>query len=137
MEDILAPGLEVVYDAPKASMITHLTLGYPTLSPSRYYRLQLQSKNCGQVYSTPVFLTVASASVPAQIVEAPHVVSYDDATTFTLGWSDPPLSGGFAVLYYSVYVDNNVFATIDASQNIAAITTISNTTIALGGQYKM
>jgi hypothetical protein len=131
MEDILAPGMSVVYDGSKASTITHLTLGYPTITPSRYYRLQLQSKNCGQVYSTPVFLTVASASVPAQIVNAPFVVSYDDATTFTIGWSDPPSSGGFAVLDYTVYRDNANYATIDASQNIAVITGV------LGTEYKM
>lgn len=96
-------------------MTTDLTLSYPYISPSRYYRLQLQSKNCGQVYSSPVFLTVASASVPPQIVEAPFVVSYDNATAFTLGWVDPPTSGGFAVLNYTVYLDNNAYATIDAS----------------------
>lgn len=47
LEDILQPGFQVVHNGIRSSSTTSLTLGYPTIRPSRYYRLLLQAKNCG------------------------------------------------------------------------------------------
>jgi hypothetical protein len=64
LEDILNPGYTVVYNGTRASTSTSISLAYPVVTPSRYYKFLLQSKNCGQVLSTGAALTVASASVP-------------------------------------------------------------------------
>ena len=64
LEDILNPGYTVVYNGTRASTTTSISLAYPIITPSRYYKLLLQTKNCGQVLSTGVALTVASASIP-------------------------------------------------------------------------
>lgn len=132
LEDVLSPGYAVVYDGVRSSSTTSLTLSYPTVTPSRYYKLLLQAKNCGQVYSTGTAITVASASVPAQIVDAPVIVSYDDASSMTIGWEDPPSSGGFPVLTFTIYVDNNALATVDASKNTYQMTSLTQ-----GQDYKI
>ena len=46
-EAILSPGFAVVYDGIRSSSTTSLTLSYPTITPSKYYKLLLQAKNCG------------------------------------------------------------------------------------------
>ena len=131
-EAILSPGYAVVYDGIRSSSTTSLTLSYPTVTPSRYYKLLLQAKNCGQVLSTGVALTVASASTPLTIVDAPVIVSYDDPTSMTIGWEDPPSSGGFPVLNAHIYVDNTLWASVDASKN-----TYQMTGLTLGTDYKV
>ena len=65
LEDILAPGYKVAYDGVRSSSTTSITLGYPTIRPSRYYKLVLQAANCGLVLSSGSALTVASASAPS------------------------------------------------------------------------
>jgi hypothetical protein len=35
----------------------------------------------------------------------------------TIGWPDPPNSGGFSVLNFKIYVDNNFLTATDASKN--------------------
>jgi len=47
MEDIDMPGYLTVYEGVQQSTQTQVTLTYPNVQPSRYYRLKLQSKNCG------------------------------------------------------------------------------------------
>ena len=71
LEDILEPGYKVAYDGVRSSTTTTFTLGYPTIRPSRYYKLLLQTANCGEVLSSGVALTVASASAPTRISRAP------------------------------------------------------------------
>jgi hypothetical protein len=35
----------------------------------------------------------------------------------TIGWNDPPNSGGFPVLEFYIYVDNTLIDKVDASKN--------------------
>ena len=35
----------------------------------------------------------------------------------TIGWADPPSTGGFEVLTFNVYVDNNWLVDLDPSKN--------------------
>lgn len=137
MEDTHEPGLKIVYDGPKSSTTTSYTLRYPTIRASRYYKLLLQSKNCGEVLSPGRSLTVASASVPSQIERAPHVVSYDAPTLMTVGWANPPSGGGFEVLNYKIWLDNNVVATLEASKNTYEIKTSEHATLTLGKALKV
>ena len=132
LEAVLSPGYMVVYDGIRSSSTTALTLSYPTVRPSRYYKLLLQAKNCGQVFSSGVALTVASASAPLPIVDAPVIVSYDDLASMTIGWDDPPSSGGFSVLSAHIYVENSLWASVDASKN-----TYQMTGLTLGADYKI
>jgi hypothetical protein len=64
-EDILSPGYQVVYNGVRSTTTTSFTLTYPTIRPSRYYKLLLQAANCGEVLSSGTALTVASASAPS------------------------------------------------------------------------
>ena len=76
---------------------------------------------------------VASASAPGQISAVPELLSYDTSTSITIGWSDPPYSGGFSVLVFNVYVDNSLWGTpLDASKNTLQITGLT-----LGTHYKI
>ena len=132
LEDILAPGFRVAYDGTRSSTTTAITLRYPTIRPGRYYKLLLQTANCGQVLSTGTALTAASASAPSQIVKAPQLQSYDSAASMTIAWDDPAYSGGFSVLAFKVYVDNNLWEELDPSKN-----TLQLTGLDLGTQYKV
>jgi len=132
LEDTLSPGFQLVYNGVRSSSTTSLTLSYPAIRPSRYYKLLLQAKNCGQVFSSGFPMTMASASVPPKIETAPSVVSYDTSTIMTIGWDDPPHSGGFAVLNFAIYVDNQLLATLDVSKN-----TYEMVDLVLGTDYKV
>ena len=132
LEDILDPGYKVAYNGLRSSSTTAATLAYPTIRPSRYYKLLLQAKNCGQVLSTGAALTVASASSPSRIVAAPRLLSYDSPSSMTIGWQDPVDSGGFSALSFRVYVDNALWAELDPSKN-----TLQLTGLVLGTQYKV
>ena len=50
----------------------------------------------------------------------------------TIAWEDPAYSGGFSVLTFKVYVDNNFWADLDPSKN-----TLQLTGLLLGTQYKV
>lgn len=50
----------------------------------------------------------------------------------TIGWDDPPSSGGFPVLSAHIYVDNSLWASEDASKN-----TYQMTGLTLGTDYKI
>lgn len=50
----------------------------------------------------------------------------------TIGWDDPPSSGGFAVLAFRIFVDNNLLIEVDPSQNTHLITGLNP-----GTQYKI
>jgi hypothetical protein len=63
MENILEPGLKIVYNGIKQSTQTKLTLYYPNVKPGQYYKFLIQSKNCG-LFSAGESLTLASGSVP-------------------------------------------------------------------------
>lgn len=124
IEDTLQPGYQVAYGGIRSSTTTSLTLGYPSILPSRHYKLLLQAKNCGQVLSTGLALSVASGSVPSQIPSAPHLISYDTTSSMTIGWVDPPSTGGFEVLTFNVYVDNNWLTDLDPSKNTYTLTSL-------------
>jgi hypothetical protein len=70
MEDVNNPGYLTVYNGVQQSTRTQVTLTYPQVQPSRYYRLKLQSKNCGYL-SVGTYLVIASGSVPDQPPTAP------------------------------------------------------------------
>jgi hypothetical protein len=132
LEDILEPGYRVAYDGVRSTSTTTATLSYPTIRPSRYYKLLLQAKNCGEVLSPGQALTVASASVPTAMA-TPTLASYDSATSMTVAWEDPAYSGGFSVLEFRLYVDNGLHtAGIDPSKN-----TLQLTGLTLGTEYKL
>lgn len=69
MEDILIPGLRLVYNGITLSTVTQFTIAVPDIDQSKYYRFVVQAKNCGR-FSTGANsqITVASASVPAKIL---------------------------------------------------------------------
>lgn len=48
-----------------------------------------------------------------------------------MAWFDPPESGGFPVLKFSLYKDNNLYGEVDASKNLLQVTGLT-----LGAQYK-
>ena len=117
MEDILSPGLRLVYNGLTISTVTQFTIANPDIEPSKYYRFLIQSKNCGR-FSTGASsqVIVASASVPAKVLEAPKLVAYDSATSMTIKWDAPPYEGGFVVLNYKLYVNNALLdGSIDAT----------------------
>lgn len=72
MEDILNPGFTLVYNGLLLSTVTQFTIADPEIKPSKYYKFNIQAKNCGR-FSTGVNsqITVASASVPDKVQAAP------------------------------------------------------------------
>lgn len=116
MEDILSPGMNIVYNGITLSTTTQFTIAYPNIQPSKYYKFLLQSKNCGQ-YSSGVYLTVASGSVPATISAAPTVKSFDSSTAMTVQWIAPSSNGGFAVTSYKVYINNSPTYSVSPAYN--------------------
>lgn len=50
----------------------------------------------------------------------------------TISWDDPSYSGGLSVLEFKVYVDNNLWESLDPSKN-----TLLLTGLVLGTQYKV
>jgi hypothetical protein len=85
MENIEKPGLKIVYNGVTSSTKTSVTLTYPEIKPGQYYKLKLQSKNCG-LFSEGTYLTLASGSVPSQPPIAPYLFSYDNKTAMTIKW---------------------------------------------------
>ena len=79
MEDIEKPGYRTVYNGVTSSTQTQFSISAPEIKPSKYYRLAIQSKNCG-LYSDETYITVASGSVPTSPAAAPVVASYDTPT---------------------------------------------------------
>jgi hypothetical protein len=49
----------------------------------------------------------------------------------TMAWYDPPSTGGFHVLKFTLYMDNNEYGEVDASKNSLQVTGL-----VLGSQYK-
>jgi hypothetical protein len=59
IEDIHDPGYQLAYNGSRSSLVTAVTIGYPRIQPSHYYKLLLQTINCGQVPSTGATLTLS------------------------------------------------------------------------------
>ena len=120
LENIEQPGFEIVYNGVRQSTQTSLTLTAPQIQPSQYYRLKLQSKNCG-LFSEGIFLTAASGSVPDRPPIAPYVWSYDSPSAMTIMWEKPGYDGGFRVTSYKLYVDGS-FIVLNPSFNYHQLT---------------
>jgi hypothetical protein len=106
----------LVYDGSLISSVTEKTITSPYIEESKEYVFTIQSKNCGY-YSDGSSLNIYSASVPSAFASAAEVSSFDSTTAMTVSWEDPPSNGGFSVESYSVYVDNTLDSTVDASLN--------------------
>jgi hypothetical protein len=94
LETVDAPGFNLVYNGIRDTAVTNYILEQPTVAPRTKYRAHLQSKNCGH-YSTGIYLSFATGSVPSQIPEAPALVRFDSTTAFTVSWKAPESDGGY------------------------------------------
>lgn len=125
IEDITYPGFLVAFDGKVMSTQTSYTLRAPKIQPGHYYKLKMQSKNCGLLSDgDQAVLTVAAASVP-NAPGSPYVLSYDSTTSVTVIWEQPTYDGGLSVTSYSLYVDDQVLVSLNPSLNYHTIDSLT------------
>jgi hypothetical protein len=134
LENILEPGMKIVYNGVQQSTQTSLSLSYPTIRPGQKYKFFIQSKNCG-LFSEGAYQTIASGKEPDQPPVAPDVLTYDSTTEMTIHWEAPSYDGGFSVEKYTLYVagtPTDLEADLNPSLNYLRLTGL-----VLGRSYKL
>ena len=86
--------------------MTKFVLTHPTIKAGKYYRVGVYSINCS-LQSEAATIRVTSGNVPAAIVQAPYVFSYDSTEAMTVKWTPSANNGGFSITKVTVYVDNS------------------------------